>query len=169
MGTVAYAAEPKSNRVSRCHSRHSSSGGGERSSGSHGGGGGGGGHRRRVHCRRDCNWRGGIGVVVVRIRQSSHRRFRSSHSGGRRIRRNGWRERRRGHGVDGETPIYIYIYVRVCFIYLYTYIHIIRAARCNVLVQDKAADDLPTNLYKIKFFGDKGYILGSNGILLSNV
>ena len=30
----------------------------------------------------------------------------------------------------------------------------------------QAADDLPTNLYKIKFFGDKGYILGSNGVLL---
>lgn len=35
--------------------------------------------------------------------------------------------------------------------------------------KDKSADDLPTNLYKIKFFGDKGYILGSNGVLLSNV
>ena len=34
--------------------------------------------------------------------------------------------------------------------------------------KDKAADDLPTNLYKIKFFGDRGYILGSNGILLTN-
>merc|ERR1719454_2269560 len=33
--------------------------------------------------------------------------------------------------------------------------------------KDKTADDLPTNLYKIKFFGNKGYILGSNGILLS--
>jgi len=33
-------------------------------------------------------------------------------------------------------------------------------------VKDKAADDLPSNLYKIKFFGDKGYILGSNGVLL---
>lgn len=35
--------------------------------------------------------------------------------------------------------------------------------------KNKAADDLPTNLYKIKFFGDKGYILGSNGVLLSTV
>jgi len=34
--------------------------------------------------------------------------------------------------------------------------------------KDKTADDLPTNLYKIKFFGNKGYILGSNGVLLSN-
>lgn len=33
-------------------------------------------------------------------------------------------------------------------------------------VKDKVADDLPTNLYKIKFFGDTGYILGSNGVLL---
>merc|ERR1719327_1056942 len=33
--------------------------------------------------------------------------------------------------------------------------------------KDKVADDLPTNLYKIKFFGNKGYILGSNGVLLS--
>ena len=32
--------------------------------------------------------------------------------------------------------------------------------------KDKSADDLPTNLYKIKFFGDTGYILGSNGVLL---
>lgn len=32
--------------------------------------------------------------------------------------------------------------------------------------QDKAAEDLPTNLYKIKFFGDEGYILGSGGIAL---
>jgi len=34
-------------------------------------------------------------------------------------------------------------------------------------VKDKAADDLPTNLYKLKFFPDgSGYILGSSGILL---
>jgi len=33
--------------------------------------------------------------------------------------------------------------------------------------KDKIADDLPTNLYKIKFFGNKGYILGSNGVLLT--
>jgi len=32
--------------------------------------------------------------------------------------------------------------------------------------KDKSADDLPTNLYKIKFFGNTGYILGSNGVLL---
>merc|ERR1712106_614872 len=32
--------------------------------------------------------------------------------------------------------------------------------------KDKSADDLPTNLYKIKFFGKTGYILGSNGVLL---
>jgi len=32
--------------------------------------------------------------------------------------------------------------------------------------KDKVADNLPSNLYKIKFFGDKGYILGSNGVLL---
>jgi photosystem II stability/assembly factor-like uncharacterized protein len=32
--------------------------------------------------------------------------------------------------------------------------------------KDKAADDLPSNLYKIKFFGDEGYILGSSGVLL---
>jgi len=32
--------------------------------------------------------------------------------------------------------------------------------------KDKAADDLPTNLYRIKFFGGVGYILGSNGVLL---
>merc|ERR1719409_78369 len=33
--------------------------------------------------------------------------------------------------------------------------------------KDKATDDLPTNLYKIKFFPDgSGYILGSSGILL---
>ena len=30
----------------------------------------------------------------------------------------------------------------------------------------QVADNLPSNLYKIKFFGDKGYILGSNGVLL---
>jgi len=35
--------------------------------------------------------------------------------------------------------------------------------------KDKSADDLPTNLYKIKFFGDRGYVLGSSGILLSTV
>lgn len=34
--------------------------------------------------------------------------------------------------------------------------------------KDKSADNLPTNLYKIKFFGDnKGYVLGSSGVLLS--
>lgn len=33
--------------------------------------------------------------------------------------------------------------------------------------KDKSADDLPTNLYKIKFFNGKGYVLGSNGILLT--
>jgi len=33
-------------------------------------------------------------------------------------------------------------------------------------VKDKSADDLPTNLYKVKFFGKTGYILGSNGVLL---
>jgi len=32
--------------------------------------------------------------------------------------------------------------------------------------KDKVADNLPSNLYKIKFFGDNGYILGSNGVLL---
>jgi len=32
--------------------------------------------------------------------------------------------------------------------------------------KDKVADDLPSNLYKIKFFGDEGYILGSSGVLL---
>jgi photosystem II stability/assembly factor-like uncharacterized protein len=32
--------------------------------------------------------------------------------------------------------------------------------------KDKAADDLPSNLYKIKFFGPNGYVLGSNGVLL---
>jgi len=32
--------------------------------------------------------------------------------------------------------------------------------------KDKAADDLPSNLYRIKFFGNQGYILGSNGLLL---
>jgi len=35
--------------------------------------------------------------------------------------------------------------------------------------KDKAADDLPSNLYKIKFFGNIGYILGSNGVLLRGV
>ena len=34
---------------------------------------------------------------------------------------------------------------------------------------DRSADDLPTNLYKIKFFGKRGYILGSNGVLLQTV
>merc|ERR1712087_827286 len=34
--------------------------------------------------------------------------------------------------------------------------------------KDKSADDLPTNLYKIKFFENKGYILGSNGVLLTS-
>ena len=28
------------------------------------------------------------------------------------------------------------------------------------------APQLPSNLYKIKFFGDEGYILGSSGVLL---
>jgi len=32
--------------------------------------------------------------------------------------------------------------------------------------KNKAADDLPSNLYKIKFFGNNGYVLGSNGVLL---
>merc|ERR1712146_875509 len=32
--------------------------------------------------------------------------------------------------------------------------------------KNKAADDLPSNLYKVKFFGDTGYILGSSGVLL---
>jgi len=35
--------------------------------------------------------------------------------------------------------------------------------------KDKAADDLPSNLYKIKFFGNTGYILGSNGVLLKGI
>jgi len=35
--------------------------------------------------------------------------------------------------------------------------------------KDKAADDLPSNLYKIKFFGKNGYVLGSNGVLLKYV
>lgn len=35
--------------------------------------------------------------------------------------------------------------------------------------KDKVADNLPSNLYKIKFFGEKGYILGSNGVLLRTV
>jgi photosystem II stability/assembly factor-like uncharacterized protein len=34
--------------------------------------------------------------------------------------------------------------------------------------KDKAADDLPTNLYRVKFFGNQGYILGSSGILLKS-
>jgi photosystem II stability/assembly factor-like uncharacterized protein len=37
----------------------------------------------------------------------------------------------------------------------------------NSWTKDKVADDLPTNLYKIKFFPDgAGYILGSEGVLL---
>jgi photosystem II stability/assembly factor-like uncharacterized protein len=33
--------------------------------------------------------------------------------------------------------------------------------------KDKVADDLPTNLYKLKFFPDgSGYILGSSGVML---
>jgi len=32
--------------------------------------------------------------------------------------------------------------------------------------KDKSADQLPTNLYKIKFFGETGYVLGSNGVML---
>lgn len=36
-------------------------------------------------------------------------------------------------------------------------------------VLPQAADDLPSNLYKIKVFGDTGYILGSNGVLLRGV
>jgi photosystem II stability/assembly factor-like uncharacterized protein len=35
--------------------------------------------------------------------------------------------------------------------------------------KDKSADDLPSNLYKIKFFGDRGFILGSNGLILKLV
>lgn len=35
-------------------------------------------------------------------------------------------------------------------------------------VRPQVADDLPSNLYKIKFVGNKGYILGSNGVLLTN-
>ena len=31
---------------------------------------------------------------------------------------------------------------------------------------NKSADNIPGNLYKIKFFGDKGFVLGSEGILL---
>ena len=35
--------------------------------------------------------------------------------------------------------------------------------------KDKAADDLPSNLYKVKFFPDgTGYVLGSSGVLLRN-
>jgi len=32
--------------------------------------------------------------------------------------------------------------------------------------KDRIADDLPTNLYKVKFFGKNGFILGSDGVLL---
>jgi len=32
--------------------------------------------------------------------------------------------------------------------------------------KDKVADNLPTNLYKVKFFGNTGYVLGSSGVLL---
>ncbi len=35
--------------------------------------------------------------------------------------------------------------------------------------KDYVADDLPSNLYKIKFFGSTGYILGSSGVLLRSV
>jgi len=34
--------------------------------------------------------------------------------------------------------------------------------------KDKVADDLPSNLYAIKFFGNTGYILGSGGVLLKS-
>jgi photosystem II stability/assembly factor-like uncharacterized protein len=34
--------------------------------------------------------------------------------------------------------------------------------------KDKVADDLPSNLYRVKFFGDAGYILGSSGVLLKS-
>jgi len=35
--------------------------------------------------------------------------------------------------------------------------------------KDKSADDLPSNLYKVKFFDDgTGYVLGSSGVLLRN-
>ena len=49
--------------------------------------------------------------------------------------------------------------------------HLTHVARARVPAceQDKAADDLPSNLYKIKFFGNNGYVLGSNGVLLKNV
>ena len=30
-----------------------------------------------------------------------------------------------------------------------------------------AADDIPGNLYRVKFFGDRGFVLGSEGVLLS--
>ena len=33
----------------------------------------------------------------------------------------------------------------------------------------QVADDLPSNLYKVKFFGNTGYILGSNGVLLKGI
>ena len=31
---------------------------------------------------------------------------------------------------------------------------------------NKSADEIPGNLYKVKFFGDKGFVLGSEGVLL---
>jgi len=31
---------------------------------------------------------------------------------------------------------------------------------------NKSADNIPGNLYKVKFFGDKGFVLGSEGVLL---
>jgi photosystem II stability/assembly factor-like uncharacterized protein len=35
--------------------------------------------------------------------------------------------------------------------------------------KDNVADNLPSNLYKVKFFGNKGWILGSGGVLLRTV
>jgi len=35
--------------------------------------------------------------------------------------------------------------------------------------KDKSADNIPTNLYKVKFFGKTGYVLGSSGVLLRTV
>lgn len=29
-----------------------------------------------------------------------------------------------------------------------------------------AADDIPGNLYRVKFFGNRGFVLGSEGVLL---